>query len=90
MARNRNGWIGLCLMALLSGCGASPTKIPPPMLMCPVMPSYLTDPLPAPSLQATKGRGLLDLLADYESLRRRANADRATVASQLSPVSDGE
>ncbi|MGQ7245469.1 hypothetical protein ACUN9V_18675 [Salinicola sp. V024] len=30
----------------------------------------------------TDSRDLLDLLADYEFLRRRANADRAVVASQ--------
>ena len=32
---------------------------------------------------ATHNRGLLDLLADYEALRRRANADRAAVSEIL-------
>ncbi|WP_425411311.1 hypothetical protein [Kushneria aurantia] len=43
------------------------------------MPAYLTTPLPAPTRTASSNRDLLDLLADYESLRRRANADRLAV-----------
>ncbi|WP_255762589.1 hypothetical protein [Halomonas alkalisoli] len=39
----------------------------------------------------TRNRDLLQLLADYESLRRRANADRAAVAGILErPGSAGE
>ncbi|WP_311949264.1 hypothetical protein [Halomonas piscis] len=36
-------------------------------------------PLRAPNVEVNKVRGLLDLMADYEALRRRANADRAAV-----------
>ncbi|WP_418904528.1 hypothetical protein [Chromohalobacter moromii] len=48
-------------------------------MMMPTIPAHLTRPLPAPSLSITSNRDLLDLLARYESLRRRANADRAAV-----------
>ncbi len=82
MVRTLNGWLALCLLTLLTGCGFSPVKEPPPKLMCPILPEYLTDPLPAPARSVTDSRDLLDLLADYEFLRRRANADRAVVASQ--------
>lgn len=51
------------------------------MTQCPTVPAQLTQPLKAPSVELTKQRGLLDLLADYEALRRRANADRAAVSS---------
>ncbi|WP_258394034.1 hypothetical protein [Halomonas sp. SL1] len=39
---------------------------------------------------ATHNRDLLQLLADYESLRRRANADRAAVDQQQRPVTSPE
>ncbi|WP_249976090.1 hypothetical protein [Vreelandella olivaria] len=35
--------------------------------------------LPAPNLILNSNRGLLLLLAEYEALRRRANADRGAV-----------
>lgn len=47
---------------------------------CPTVPSHLTSELPAPALILNSNRGLLLLLAEYEALRRRFNADRATVA----------
>lgn len=39
---------------------------------------------------ATHNRGLLDLLADYEALRRRANADRAAVVEIMASDSDDD
>ncbi|SHK68987.1 hypothetical protein SAMN05192556_104276, partial [Halomonas caseinilytica] len=49
------------------------------------VPPHLVEPLPAPSrAEMTHNRDLLQLLADYESLRRRANADRAAVVEILS------
>lgn len=47
--------------------------------MTPAVPAYLTAPLPAPPVELSRQRDLLDILADYEALRRRANADRAAV-----------
>ncbi|WP_418904303.1 hypothetical protein [Chromohalobacter moromii] len=47
--------------------------------MTPTIPAHLTRQLSAPSIEASSNRDLLDLLAKYESLRRRANADRAAV-----------
>lgn len=49
-------------------------------LQCEPIPQYLTEPLAAPRSSSVHNRGLLELLADYESLRKRANADRAAVA----------
>lgn len=46
---------------------------------CPTVPSYLTSELPAPERKLSSQRGLLLLLAEYEALRRRFNADRAAV-----------
>lgn len=47
---------------------------------CPTVPAHLTSELPAPTLILNSNRGLLLLLAEYEALRRRFNADRAAVA----------
>lgn len=47
---------------------------------CPTVPSHLTSELPAPERLLSSQRGLLLLLAEYEALRRRFNADRAAVA----------
>lgn len=46
---------------------------------CPTVPQHLTSELLAPALILDSNRGLLLLLAEYESLRRRFNADRAAV-----------
>ena len=46
---------------------------------CPTVPSHLTSDLPAPERLLSSQRGLLLLLAEYEALRRRANADRLAV-----------
>ncbi|UQI41920.1 hypothetical protein [Vreelandella venusta] len=45
----------------------------------PTLPSHLTTELPAPKRLLSSQRGLLLLLAEYEALRRRFNADRAAV-----------
>ena len=72
------GPASLCLALLLAGCATSAPRIETEM-MTPTIPAHLTRPLPAPSIEASSNRDLLDLLAKYESLRRRANADRAAV-----------
>lgn len=46
---------------------------------CPKVPSHLTSELPAPEQKIDSQRGLLLLLAEYEALRRKANADRTAV-----------
>lgn len=46
---------------------------------CPTVPHHLVIELPAPGLILNSNRGLLLLLAEYEALRRRANADRVAV-----------
>lgn len=51
---------------------------------CPTVPSYLTSELPAPERKLSSQRGLLLLLAEYEALRRRANADREAVVEIVS------
>ncbi len=43
------------------------------------VPEYLTNELPAPTRILQSNKGLLLLLAEYEALRRRFNADRAAV-----------
>lgn len=73
-----NGLASLCLMLLLAGCANSVPRVET-VMMTPTIPAHLTRPLPAPSLSITSNRDLLELLARYESLRRRANADRAAV-----------
>lgn len=45
----------------------------------PEVPEYLTNELPAPTRILTSNKGLLLLLAEYEALRRRFNADREAV-----------
>lgn len=77
MLTRNAGLIGLFLLLLVNGCASSvPTT---PTVMTPTIPGTLTDPLPAPTREISHNRDLLDLLADYESLRRRANADRTAV-----------
>lgn len=50
---------------------------------CPTVPSYLTSELPAPERKLSSQRGLLLLLAEYEAMRRRFNADRAVVMEMM-------
>lgn len=45
----------------------------------PTVPEHLTTELAAPALILDSNRGLMLLLAEYEALRRRFNADRAAV-----------
>src|SRR5690554_4752706 len=82
MPKPLSGLIILCLLLLTAGCATSP---PAPIVLsqCPTIPPHLTSELPPPPVMATHNRGLLDLLADYEALRRRANADRAAVSEIL-------
>ncbi|WP_445351949.1 hypothetical protein [Halomonas koreensis] len=49
-----------------------------------MVPPSLTSPLPHPAGTVATNRGLLDLLAEYDGLLRRANADRAAVVEILS------
>lgn len=51
---------------------------------CPTVPQHLTSELQAPVLILDSNRGLLLLLAEYEALRRRANADRVAVVEIVS------
>lgn len=50
----------------------------------------LTQPLPAPARQIETHRDLLALLADYEALRRRANADRTAVVEIMANDDGGD
>ena len=79
MLTRANGWIAICLLVFLTGCASS--NVQPMEAQCygPTVPAHLTSELPAPALILNSNRGLLLLLAEYESLRRRANADRAAV-----------
>ncbi|WP_423841383.1 hypothetical protein [Vreelandella glaciei] len=57
----------------------------------PDVPPHLLTPLSEPQRRTSHNRDLLQLLADYESLRRRANADRDSVHKLLiKPGSAGE
>lgn len=60
-----------------------------PVLVTPQVPDHLTAPLPAPAGLVVKNRDILALLADYEALRRRANADRAAVLEILDTKARG-
>lgn len=48
--------------------------------LTPEVPAIMLTPLEAPTARVASNRDLLQLLADYEALRRRANADRAGIA----------
>ncbi len=50
---------------------------------CLKVPAHLTSEQPAPKRLLSSQRGLLLLLAEYEALRRRFNADRAAVVEML-------
>lgn len=73
------GLISACLAAFLAGCATSPAPtMPEPTTQ--ELPWFLTKPLQAPQREVTHNRDLLQLLADYEGLRLRFNADRHAVA----------
>lgn len=62
-----------------------------PVIVTPELPAHLVTPLAEPRRRLLHNRDLLQLLADYESLRRRANTDRAAVYQlMLKPGSAGE
>ncbi|KGE78264.1 hypothetical protein FP66_04510 [Halomonas salina] len=82
MPRYVTGPLSLCLMLLLTGCALCQTQTVP-VLVTPMVPPSLTSPLPAPAGTVETNRGLLNLLADYEALRLRANQDRAAVVEIL-------
>lgn len=92
MKKLLTGLSSLALLLLMTGCASSPSApLTVPILATPKVPSHLLTPLPAPARSVSHNRDLLQLLADYESLRRRANADREAVADLLSqPGSAGE
>lgn len=67
------------LGVLMAGCASSSAPAMPMVYQCPVVPQHLTSELPAPMRVLDSNKGLLLLLAEYEALRRRANADRVSV-----------
>ena len=56
----------------------------------PIVPGYLTSQLPAPVQKLSSNKGLLLLLAEYEAMRRRFNADRGAVLEILQNYSKKE
>ncbi|SDL78026.1 hypothetical protein SAMN05661010_02530 [Modicisalibacter muralis] len=91
MRRHVIGLLSLCLMVSLTGCANSQT-MPSPIMLVPTVPEHLIAPLPAPASvdDIHANRDLLELLADYEALRRRFNADRVGIAEILQhPGGDG-
>ena len=79
MLTRANGWIAICLLVFLTGCASSNSPAQVMACDCPEVPRHLVSELPAPALILNSNRGLLLLLAEYEALRRRANADRLAV-----------
>ncbi len=82
MPRFAIGLMTLCLALLTTGCATSAPRTVP-ILVTPMVPLHLTAPLQAPGGRVINHRDLLELLADYEALRRRANADRQAVVEIL-------
>ncbi|SFU86401.1 hypothetical protein [Halomonas korlensis] len=78
MPRFMIGLLSLCLLLLMTGCAASEIRTVP-IMVTPTVPHHLTAPLEPPGVSMINHRDLLALIADYEKLRRRANADRAAV-----------
>lgn len=76
MNQHATGVLSLFLMLLLIGCANSPQVI----TQTPDVPPYLLKPLPAPDTVVKTNRDLVDLLSDYEAIRRKANADRMAVS----------
>ena len=89
MPRCVTGLLSLCLLLLLTGCASSAPRTVP-ILVTPMVPPHLTTPLQAPGGRVVNQRDLLELLADYEALRRTANADRAAVVEILANDADDE
>ena len=79
MMKRARGLIATCLVVSLTGCASSNSPAQVMACDCPTVPSHLTNELPAPERLLSSQRGLLLLLAEYEALRRRANADRLAV-----------
>lgn len=78
------GLISLFLLLSVTGCATSrPAMIPPSMCQAPDVPGYMLKPLSAPVREINHNRDLLQLLADYEMLRIRFNADRIGTAMIL-------
>lgn len=77
------GLIAGCLAALLTGCASSNSRPALMLCECQEVPPHLTSELPAPEVILQNNKGLLLLLAEYEAMRRRFNADRATVVEIL-------
>ena len=91
MRRLAIGLGSLCLLLLATGCANSPPTMTVPVVVAPEVPPHLLTPLSEPQRRVSHNRDLLQLLADYESLRRRANADRESVYQLLlKPGSAGE
>lgn len=78
MQRRVIGSMAIGLALSLTGC-ASSSRSAPMTCDCPTIPQHLTNEFQAPALILDSNRGLLLLLAEYEALRRRANADRVAV-----------
>lgn len=74
MKRLQIGLISLFLLLFNSGCAIS--KPTTPQHQAPIVPMFMLKPLPAPTRPIDHNRDLLQLLADYETLRLRFNADR--------------
>lgn len=79
MQKHVSGLTVACLMVFVTGCASSSDPAAWSRCDCPTVPSHLTSELPAPERLLSSQRGLLLLLAEYEALRRRANADRVAV-----------
>ena len=84
MRRLLIGLMSLFLLLSVTGCATSrPALIPPAMCQAPDVPGYMLKPLPPPAVEVEHNRDLLQLLADYEALRIRFNADRIGTAMIL-------
>ncbi|KIN12840.1 hypothetical protein KV699_12295 [Vreelandella titanicae] len=83
MRKQVTGLIAICLMGLLTGCASFSDQAMPLECNSPQVPAHLTNELPAPTWILQSNKGLLLLLAKYEALRRRFNADRAAVVEIL-------
>lgn len=81
MKRLQIGLISLFLLLFGSGCATSKTATP--QYQVPIVPTYMLKPLPAPVREINHNRDLLQLLADYEAMRLRFNADRIGTATIL-------
>lgn len=76
----KRGLISACLAVFLAGCESLPDQMPPEPMTYQELPAFLTNHIPAPTRLVIHNRDWLQLLADYEALRIRANADRRATA----------